>query len=241
MLKKLPIFALIMIFIFSSLGSTAFGNEKGDKQSTVVFEQEEIVDLKALKNRAINGVSENVSLPFQAKGAIAKINGDGEKGEEHDLKTHITTQKLKKVKDSENNIETLYATTYFTTAITGSYSKSGIKTDYPADTVEATETIYWTEKFDGLQFSYRLNRTKGGWLKYDSNVSVKDRRVQYGQVGDQDIVEKTEYPTSNSFDYTTPSSWTYILKGSAYSISSNSYITIYDGIGEWELHLMLLE
>jgi hypothetical protein len=107
----------------------------------------------------------------------------------------------------------------------GSQTNSKTNASY---TVRSYSTIYWERKTSGGLNYIRLTRVSGGWTLLDSNFTLSNRKVVYGQTP-LTKVDDTKYPTGNTFNYYTPSTWGWENDGSSVTIGATTYVTMKRG------------
>lgn len=238
-MKKISLILFLLVFTLISITPVS-GYEQGKlSKEKVIYQKDEIKDLKKLERMALNGISDLKENPFTINSTIKEIDLDSpEKNKERkNIKTVQTTQKLKEVELENGEIITDYSTTVFTTNAT--YSKTGSVTD-PTISWRARATIHWSEKTEnGIRY-YKLNSTNGSWEQLDSQVFISNRLVRYGQVGPGCTATCTREarPTSNTFSYTAPSSWPWVAKGTGYNLLGvNTFADLTRGSSKWILEL----
>lgn len=248
------VFALGISSLFCNSSEPVFAtlNENSlESEGEVIFEKKEIKNLEQLRERAEKGITDINTEEIPVLEA-PNLLMDGEEVQEE---MYETTQKLKSVENEENEVIDSYATTIFldTTVdeeesnkeedekvgfiepminfIIGKKIYAASKTESTngvSATVKSYSTIYWSTRTYSGTNQYRLNRVKGGWTLLDTDFYLSNRKVFYGQTGFTEV-RTTKYPTSNTFDYTTPSSWGWEQQGSRSAIALHTYVTFKRG------------
>ncbi len=108
--------------------------------------------------------------------------------------------------------------------------------------VRAYSTIYWNEYEDQDEILYgNLEKVIGGWQILDSRVYLSNRHVINGQYGwtmtnRYKQYSQNKYPSSNTYSYTTPSSWLPVKfnpSAPPMELGSTSNVTITFGSNSW--------
>lgn len=200
------VFCMVISLLFA--GTMVFAADapinKYPSADNVLFNQEQIDDLDVLYERAVKGITD---YPVR-QGVKATLTDDN--GNMVNLPIISTTQHLRDTKLPDQTIKAEYATTFFAVVPLG----SGQENDHGYDSsisVKAYSTIYWSIN-DG---KHLLTRVSGGWTILDSLVSISNRSVTMSTNGWLKLGSPTgyiqqvttKYPTGNTFDYTTPTSW----------------------------------
>lgn len=238
------VFLLVCLFSFSSV-SICFGapiNANSDEK--IVFETEPITDLDILYERAENGISDKREKMINTKAVLQKIGSN--KLSEIDIVQ--TTQCIKITEEDKGQKQTSYATTIFASIPNlPSLLKSYDEYDYDEDedstySVRAYSTIYWNEYEDQYEILYgNLEKVIGGWQILDSRVYLSNRHVINGQCGwtmtnRYKEYSQNKYPSSNTYSYTTPSSWLPVKfnpSAPPMELGSTSNVTITFGSNSW--------
>lgn len=242
-MKKL--FVLILA-LFILVPNSAFATSINDNtvKEKVIFEKEEIKDRNKIIDRAKKGITDVEDLPFEVSSSITKVDSENIQvlstlstfdlenldEENFDLDIFTTTQKLKETQALDGTINTEYVTN----AVVNAYdSKTVNKTD-GSYVVSGVVSVRWEEKISGGVMVWQLADTSGSWSLLDTGFSLSNRRVEFGQLGQEACFgtqcKQTSYPTSNSFFYVGSSSWPWIGKHNQIAtMTSNSYVTVTRG------------
>jgi hypothetical protein len=222
----LTFFALVPNSVFASINKGNFIEEK------VIFEEAEITDINKIIERAVNGESDVKDLSFEVLPSISifGLKNINEPYNEEDFEVFSTTQKLKQTQSSEGAT----TTEYVTNAVVNYYNKSsGTKSD-SSYTVSGVVSIRWQEKFENSRMYFKLYSTSGSWTLQDLTFNLSNRKVHYGQVGLEACIyydcNEIKNPTSNSFTYYSPTSWSWLSKNNNFSgLSSTSSVNVNRG------------
>ncbi|MED3645609.1 hypothetical protein P4475_02005 [Halalkalibacterium halodurans] len=239
----LSLFCIFSLFLFNLTATAA--------KEKVIYEAEEITDINELYERARNGISDepikNQNLPnweLTEKETEIRMNKHMSEIEEYATNQLLSVKKVGDVEVKE------YAATVFAdidlkehsfeendsfVSILGSTNRS--KWD-DSVSVRAYSTIYFTEStYRGMDY-VRLDKVTGGWQRSDTSVSLSNRKVVLGcsgtPVGSQTT---TRNPTTNSFSYTTPSTWKRVTAVQSI-VGVNTTVTLKRGTSsQWTLKL----
>lgn len=104
--------------------------------------------------------------------------------------------------------------------------------------VQAYNRIYFTTTvIDGMTHA-KLDSVTGGWRIADFTYHLSNRKVELVAMGvPSGFQTDTRYPSGNIYNYTTLSSWGYINLNAAYTLGSNSKVTLTKGSSVWDLVL----
>lgn len=202
MIRKLTlIITLISVLVFT-FSAASFAGEK------VLFQSDEIKDIKVLQDRIKNGVTDDINDKKFYKAALKNAPDDVE------VKTGVTTQKLKEVQKSDGTI----ATDYVTTAVSDIKQKNLRKTPGVASL-----------GYDWL----KLLASSGSWDENDSSISVRHvATYYYSKYTDSSGMTWVD-PGSSNYKWYLLDSTVSVTKGiygcSWYDVSGggNNYQTIY--------------
>lgn len=204
----------------------------------VLFQKDEIKDINELFQRAKNNKSD-INIKFNPKATLKDDRGNIKK-----LATYHTTQWLKKLEYSNGAEENFFATTAFVVVPESTISsKYNDKLDPQTYGVKAYATIYWTNVTDNGTTYWKFTKASGGWQILDGTITISGMHVMLAEYGPSPYGSvshtKDYYPTSNTFSYTTPSTWEPILPlGYVFDFGVNTWATLRHGSGSpWELHM----
>jgi len=184
--------AMIMLFgfLFSTLpasASSAPSDIDSVQQKQVLFSKEPITDEAVLYDLAKKGKTDLAS----DKLLIKDLKFNEKLNKEFNIKSYVTTQKLKEVRKIDAHGKTVtedsYATTIFTDISPQTVIKSGSTyIQQPAgDTsvsVRCTQTIYYSYRTDYLNsiywYSAKLDKVTSKWDVLDSKMTIKNGYVR---------------------------------------------------------------
>ncbi|EST55017.1 hypothetical protein T458_11165 [Brevibacillus panacihumi W25] len=200
-LSILSILSLVAAFSAgSSFAKTNNIQERNLEGYNIVQKNQEVTDLNTLYELAKKN--------SKAKSKHTLV--DPKTGEQLAVEEFVTSQTLQIAKnDKGEQIETVAVTKLVVLADTS-------KTDSDWDStlgVKATSTIYLDKVKDPRgALHYKLISVNGNWKKDDSTYSLTNRVVEYGAAGWSYFgntfgQNETKKPTSDTFNYTAPSSW----------------------------------
>lgn len=190
-MKKASLIILTLVFMIFTCTQTAFAA----KIPEVIFEKAEITDVKALWERASKGITD-------APDAIINLEITLDENAPSNMiaEKKATTQVLRKVVREDGNIETFYATTYFTTLKDKSEDKdkktprnlllASTSTDWPllaaskswdefdgSYSIRHAGTFYYSSFRDTNSILWvRPERVDARWYRSDSQVSISSSR-----------------------------------------------------------------
>lgn len=260
-LKKFLAIVLMVVFSISSFSSVSASSLKpSESDGEIIFEASEIKDLSKLRERAKSGVTDKKGKVFSS--TVDNEEQLAELGETDSYETTQKLKALKKSdgtiheyyattvfydiyeketkenekKDKKENVPFLGTVLNFINTIfvgtkvhAGSQSNSTSGASY---SVRSYSTIYWENKTtNGVSYA-RLTRVTGGWTILDSSVSISNRKVEYGQTPLTNESD-TKNPTTNTFNYYTPTDWGWENDGSYIAIGATTYVTIKRGTSSW--------
>ncbi|MGC7869997.1 hypothetical protein ACPUYX_00545 [Desulfosporosinus sp. SYSU MS00001] len=216
----------------------------------VKFQKPLITDVNVLFDRAEKGVTDLKDQNIVSRASIVSK----ETGKKLDAKIYSTTQLNKVTEEANGEVVNTYATTTFAvatpndtlgTSTTQSYDGSNYNSKWDGSiSVRAYSTVYWTySSYGGLTFCNMAGQSlTGGWAVSDSTVSVSNRYFTVGQSGPgytwfQDNESGNQYPSSLTYSYYVPSTWTPVqyVNGGLSSVGMHSYATLVRGGSSWNL------
>lgn len=136
------------------------------------------IDFDAMYNRAVNGISD---VPVSELPNVGKFKMVGLDGEEYEVKTHITAERL--APRVANGTEVIAVTVIADTS-KDAVTRAG--TSRPAETwdqtygIKAYSTIYYDIKYIGNEKGYLLTRVSGGFQINDNWLGLRSLAGQYG-------------------------------------------------------------
>lgn len=237
--KFTKILITFIIAILISAQTVSANTENSSKDEVVYFQSEEIKDIELLRDRAKKGITDLVVK--KNKSVLIKENKkDKSKNIEIPINEYQTTQKLKVVKDSNDDIITSYVTTVFV----------DITEEAIAEEEEKENTLnlgFLTPVFKFLSESFgpikayagsKSDETSGSsysvrsystiyWQERGSGVSREFRLTSANggwtrldsavsmsnrtvRLGQSNAVTPDYKPTSNTYNYNAPTSWSWL-------------------------------
>ena len=248
--KSLTIVTILTLFCML-LSSVCFASEKESKikEKKVVFKAEEITDFNILLEKAKKGESD---LPIDVLDKKIKSESkmvNKETNETIELQYYRTSQLLEVVEDEDGKIiEEKYVVTLIDVVPLSTGLINSNPTWDSSGGVYALSTIHFSIEPDAAGNSYyKMTRGAGSWHTPDGSISLSNRDVLLRQMGtSKDGLFRTypmprQYPTTNTFSYSTPSNWPHVLLvgGGALQIETNA--TLRRGTSNtWQLkHLQI--
>lgn|GEM_PF-3500989 len=166
-------------FLFVTILPVSASNEIDScQQKQVVFSKEPIVDEAVLYDRAKKGETDLIT----DQSFIKDLTFDGELVKDFNIKSYVTTQKLKEVRDLGENgkisNEESYATTIISEISPKSYNSGSTYLEQPTvdsqtASVRCTLTVYFDYRKDTIgsfnYYSAKLNSVKSKWNILDPN------------------------------------------------------------------------
>lgn len=192
---------LCMLFTVSVSAKEVSVQQVKVSTDKVIYQKSEINNSTELLERARKNIND-INLSLLPKEMTNKkfvlTNKDGVK---ESLDTSITTQLLKETETSNGLVQN-YALSYLASATS---SQPGQQADSSLGVI-AYDTIYFIKTSNPT--TILLTSVSGGWTVQDSSIAVSGRSVTYGcnGVGPSGAVlnqSATQYPSSNSFNYST--------------------------------------
>jgi len=250
-MKKFVIFTVILLLSFVTMSFNY--QEISAKNSNVVYESEQITDydtlLKMAKKELKNESKFNVTGELKIK-KNGKEYVDGVK-----VIVYEYTQKLKKVKNSNNDSTATYVTNVFTVIDDGSgggvtppdFDSSQYRSDWDGSIgVKAGMRIFWTEHYDASidMTYYELVQVEGEWEVQDIQLYITNKEVLIGISGinyqDSPLLFSrtvTKYPTYLDFMYQPPSDWPPVVDLYQHALGAIMSCTIHRESVTWEFSL----
>lgn len=225
------------------------GSKKTESKSIILSQNEEIVDVNKLIERAENGVTD---LPVGQTESSTLREVISEKGDPVELEVKkyrtaqlLTTEQTYGAFSSEPTIGTTYAISDVEVYALSDTNKYDTKWD-KSNGVVSYSTIYINKTIyrDGTFLS--LVNVDGGWNIHFGGLTLSNKNVTMGQNGfgmngiptNNGVVENS--PSGFYYGYTAPSFWAPVnknLSGGAYgpTIGCNSSANISNGFDSWEI------
>lgn len=214
---------------------------------TVLSQQPEETNLNTLYDRAIHGKSDIPIKDADAAVKLTKVNGSKSissltASNNLTTKKYSTAQILKTTKSGDTTTQDVALTTFVTVQpmASGSINDSKYDSTY---SVKAYSTVYYSTSTINGASCIKFVKVVGGWNQLDSQVSLSGRTTWFGCSGPSSktgiaIDQNTTKTTSaNSFTYTAPTSWIYVIKSGITSCSATLKVTIHRGGSSWTLQL----
>jgi hypothetical protein len=247
-MKKLMSFFMTTLLVLSINSTIAFAKENDSRDYAGlknVKHYTEITDLKVLRERAFNNITDKVNIKTP-KFTITDASTLKEK--QYDAKE--TSQLINEYEDSsaDNSKVKEYKTTVFYSTINhnnvagnttdglelSALSSGGTHTQDaydPSYSVEAYSTITWLETTSGGYTYIKITQVTGGWHIYDSHATVLNKYMSTSEMG-PNITNGyvysntiTQYP-GLSYNYSYSSSFQYIRKCGLSAAGTTSSCTV---------------
>jgi len=181
------LFLIVGILFISILPASASSEIDSCQGKQVVYSQEPIIDEAVLYDRAKKGETDLIT----DQSFIKDLKFDEKLIKDFKVKSYVTTQKLKEVRDvsvkGKTGTENTYVTTIFTELLPLSYSSGSSYLEQPVvdsqtASVRSTLTVYFDYRKDVIgsfnYYSAKLTSVKSKWDILDSQMSISNGFVR---------------------------------------------------------------